>query len=240
MGKRQPSRQQRRVCPDHRQHRQEQPPDDRQPEPPKQPRLTRSGLPVLRGEDLLFGDTSAQESFAELFGESLAAPPARQSAEEKQPVPSKRQSGTQRPHRPEEPTGDKSIQESFAELLEESLAAPEVRQALQEKRLAPRKRRSEAERLREYPAPQAELDLHGLTGPEAATRIERFVQTARGLKLATLRIITGRGLHSEGPAVLPDVTEHQLMALLERGLLRAYRWEKKGREQSGAAIVYLM
>jgi DNA-nicking Smr family endonuclease len=192
MAKRQSSRQQRRVCPDYRRPRPERGRTGERPQPRPQPRLTKSGLPILREEDL-----------ASHFG-------------------------------------GKSVQESFAELVEESLAAPEARRALEEKRLGSPRRRAEADRLREYPAPQEELDLHRLTGPEAAFRIESFIMTARGLGLRTLRIITGRGLHSEGPAVLPEVAEHRLIEFKERGLVRAYRWEKKQREQSGALIVYLM
>ena len=34
--------------------------------------------------------------------------------------------------------------------------------------------------------------------------------------------------------MLPEVTELKLLDLKERGLLLAYRWEKKKREQSGS------
>ncbi|MEJ2031923.1 MAG: Smr/MutS family protein [Deltaproteobacteria bacterium] len=191
MGKRNTSRQQRRKCPNLRRVRPTQSQGGKKPS--RQPlRLTKSGLPILKDEDL---------------------------------------------------TGffsDKSVQESFAEMVEESLGAPDTRKAFREKKLGSKRLRSIADRLREYPAPQGEIDLHRLTGPEAAVRIENFIQTALGKGLQTLRIITGKGLHSEGPAVLPEVTEHKLFELKERGLLLNYRWEKKKRERSGAVIVYLL
>lgn len=188
MGKRATSRQQRRMCPDHRRKR---PKQDHPLEPRPPVRLTRSGLPILKDEDL-----------PSLFG-------------------------------------GKGVEKSFAELVEESLAATGSQPALRDKKLGRQRRRSEAARIRAYPAPQEELDLHGLTGSEATVRIDNFIRTARGKGLQTLRIITGKGLHSEGPAVLPEVAEHKLSEIKERGLLLAYRWEKKKREKSGSVIAYL-
>jgi DNA-nicking Smr family endonuclease len=124
----------------------------------------------------------------------------------------------------------KSLQQSFSELMESYLVAPD-RDTPQEKR--------PTDHLREYPPPQEELDLHRRTGPEAQRGIESFIQTARGRGLLTLRIITGRGLHSNGPAVLPGVAESKLLELKERGLVLAYRWEKEKKDRSGAIIVYL-
>jgi DNA-nicking Smr family endonuclease len=128
---------------------------------------------------------------------------------------------------------DKGLPESFSELMTSYLAAPTGREERQG--AGP----GSAQRRLEYPAPQEELDLHRRTGFEAQHRIESFVQTARGKGLLTLRIITGKGLHSDGPAVLPEVTESKLLELRERGLVLAFRWEKEKKERSGAIIVYL-
>jgi DNA-nicking Smr family endonuclease len=136
--------------------------------------------------------------------------------------------------------GEMEGQASFAELVDESLAEPEVRQALLAEKLGLPSRNPAADRLRYYPAPQEERDLHGFTGEGAALLIENLIHTACGKGLRTLRLITGKGLHSEGPAVLPEVAERKLRELKGRGLLLAYRWEKKKRERSGAVIVYLL
>ncbi|MDD5760277.1 MAG: Smr/MutS family protein [Desulfobulbaceae bacterium] len=130
--------------------------------------------------------------------------------------------------------------DNFAELVELSLTAPEVRNALLEKKLERQRRDTAADRLLSYPAAQEELDLHGFTGNEAAGRIENFILTAHGKGFRTVRVITGKGLHSEGPAVLSQVAEKKLHELKERGLLLAYSWERKKREHSGALIVYLL
>jgi DNA-nicking Smr family endonuclease len=133
--------------------------------------------------------------------------------------------------------GDQTAQESFSDLVEESLAAPDARQVIQERQRGTGAR--PPARPEDFPPPQEELDLHRRTGLESERSIENFIQTARGRGLLTLRIITGKGLHSQGPAVLPEVTEVKLLELKERRLVLAYRWERKKKERSGAIIVYL-
>lgn len=44
---------------------------------------------------------------------------------------------------------------------------------------------------------QAEIDLHGLTKTEAADSLAKFLKDARNKKYDRIRIITGKGLHSE-------------------------------------------
>ena len=95
------------------------------------------------------------------------------------------------------------------------------------------------EKIRQYPPPQAELDLHGCTAPEAESKTESFIQTTRGRGLSTVRVITGKGLHSEGRAVLPDVIEAKMRELKERGAIFSYRWDKGDKEKSGALEVFL-
>ena len=59
--------------------------------------------------------------------------------------------------------------------------------------------------------PVATLDLHGLTGDQAEDRVRDFLmshrQVSRGM---VLHIITGKGTHSDGPAVLPGVVNRLL------------------------------
>ncbi len=93
--------------------------------------------------------------------------------------------------------------------------------------------------INELPQPQAELDLHGFTADPAERRVRTFLGEAAIQKLKTVRIITGKGLHSDGPAVLPDVTELVLQEQKSAGQVVHYRWDKKLRQKSGAVIVYL-
>lgn len=46
------------------------------------------------------------------------------------------------------------------------------------------------------------LDLHGDTADEARRRAERWLAEQQALGVRTVRIITGKGLHSVGPPVL--------------------------------------
>jgi DNA-nicking Smr family endonuclease len=54
-----------------------------------------------------------------------------------------------------------------------------------------------------------------------------------------LRIITGKGLHSPGAPVLPDVVEQKLHELKEKKLIKSFEWEKKRKSASGALLVFL-
>lgn len=129
--------------------------------------------------------------------------------------------------------------ESFAELLPTHLGQDGLAALLVAKHGLPEQPRTRQAKLARYPPPQVELDLHGLTMDEAAPRIASFVQTAHAKGLKTIRLITGKGLHSAGRPVLPGVTERQLLALRERRVVWTYRWEGAGREGSGSVVVYL-
>lgn len=50
---------------------------------------------------------------------------------------------------------------------------------------------------------EAEIDLHGFTKIEARDSLDVFIENARNNKLKLVRIITGKGLHSEnGQSIL--------------------------------------
>ncbi len=102
-----------------------------------------------------------------------------------------------------------------------------------------RPQRSSRQHLQSYPPPQEELDLHGLTAVEAEKAIHRFIAGCRELRLATLRIITGKGLHSPGPPVLPPVAEAALVTMKDKKMVADFRWEKRRQSRGGALIVYL-
>jgi DNA-nicking Smr family endonuclease len=59
-------------------------------------------------------------------------------------------------------------------------------------------------------APQAELDLHGLSGVQAEQAIEAFVRDARDRGLSKVLLIHGKGNHSPGQPVLERVVRNFL------------------------------
>jgi DNA-nicking Smr family endonuclease len=136
----------------------------------------------------------------------------------------------------------KSKQEDFGRMFEEFHQDKQLQLLLQEKKVVSNQSTplTVSERIKTYPAPQAELDLHGNTVPEAEKRTEAFIENARRKKIRTVRIIVGKGLHSEEKAVLPDVVEKKITRLKRKNWLLGFEWEKKDKRKSGALIVYLV
>jgi DNA-nicking Smr family endonuclease len=97
-----------------------------------------------------------------------------------------------------------------------------------------------AERVKNYPPPKSELDLHGFTSVQAERQTESFIKKSRDRGVKTVRIIVGKGTHSQGKAILPDVVAAKVIELKRTGWVLAYKWEKKDKFKSGALIVYLM
>ncbi|HSR36737.1 MAG TPA: Smr/MutS family protein, partial [Desulfurivibrionaceae bacterium] len=121
----------------------------------------------------------------------------------------------------------------FAEALANHLPDHEAHAA------PPPRPRPLGERLRSYPPPQAECDCHGLTAAETETLVHRFLTQAERTALRTVRIITGKGLHSPAGPVLRDVVDAELRLLKKKGAIVTFHWEKKEKERSGAVLVYL-
>lgn len=128
---------------------------------------------------------------------------------------------------------------NFAETIEDNLSLDALADAAREKSGNAAFDDTGVIQTKPSPAPEKKIDLHGLTAKEAEAKTESSLQTARGLGLKTVKIITGKGLHSPGQAVLPDIIEQKLDLLKKRGLIRSYCWENKLKSKSGAAIVYL-
>lgn len=139
-----------------------------------------------------------------------------------------------------DPAADGDEQE-FARMLAADLrgATPEALRRRKSDSPAPKPSLPLAKRLARYPHPQRQLDLHGCTAAVADRRSADFLQDARRRGLWTVRIIVGRGRHSESGPVLPDVVEDRLVALRRTGGILAYRWDRRDKRRSGAVIVYL-
>ncbi|MCP4219527.1 MAG: Smr/MutS family protein [bacterium] len=139
---------------------------------------------------------------------------------------------------------DNEPEEDFARLFEESQADRYQQVLMNEKQKNTNRgmratQRPVGRRTEQYPAPQAEVDLHGCNAVEAENRVNSFISNAAGKRLRTVRLIVGKGLHSEGKAVLPDVVENLLFQLKRSQTILGFKWEKKEKRKSGALIVYL-
>lgn len=126
-------------------------------------------------------------------------------------------------------------------MLEKSLAGKNQRMLLKEKKdnLHPAKPLTVKQRIKRYPAPQGQLDLHGFTASQAEQKVEAYLRNAYHRKVFTLRLIVGKGLHSENGPVLPDIVEDKLIELKHRKMVLDYQWEKKKKSKSGSVVVYL-
>lgn len=124
---------------------------------------------------------------------------------------------------------------SLDDILEKYTSEAEVR-ALNNERKFFEKEPKNRSGLKNYPAAQRELDLHGLTSSEAQSLAENFLVSAVRQRLRTVRLIVGKGLHSKDQqAVLPGVIEKLLSDWKRQKKILGYKWEK-GR---GTVLVYL-
>ena len=132
-------------------------------------------------------------------------------------------------------------EKSFDELLEESLANKSSQDLIKEKIAASSEETSlsKSSKLENYPEPQDEIDLHGLNGDEAELKTDFFIRDSKAKGLVTIRIIVGKGTHSEGRAVLPDIVEGKIIDLKREGQIDTFKWEKGRKLKSGAVIIYL-
>ncbi|MFH2091440.1 MAG: Smr/MutS family protein [Pseudomonadota bacterium] len=94
-------------------------------------------------------------------------------------------------------------------------------------------------RLKRYPPVETELDLHGCTADQARIKALSFLQNKKRQGYFTLRIIVGKGKHSQMGPVLPDIVEDLAVALKKEGLILSFEWDRKLKSKSGAMIVYL-
>ena len=94
-------------------------------------------------------------------------------------------------------------------------------------------------RLKRYPPPEVDLDLHGFTAIGAQIKARTFISSTHAQGYFTLRIIVGKGLHSENGPVLPHVVEDLLKEMKKENIVLSYEWEGGKRSKFGAVLVYL-
>jgi len=87
--------------------------------------------------------------------------------------------------------------------------------------------------------PQAEIDLHGCIAPEAEAKTLAFLDRARATRLTLVRIITGKGLHSEEGPVLPGLVDQLLRLEKKNGAIASFTWEGERGIPAGSVLVRL-
>ncbi len=132
-----------------------------------------------------------------------------------------------------EEIGKDTDTEDFALLLEESFKQ-KTAVSVKKKFPMPVKKR-----IKRYPPAEVELDLHGYTSIGAQVKTRSFIISSRERGYFTVRIIVGKGLHSDLGPVLPDVVEDVLKEMKKQHQVIWYEWDKKKKSTSGAVIVYL-
>ncbi|MDA8136105.1 MAG: Smr/MutS family protein [Desulfobacteraceae bacterium] len=133
-------------------------------------------------------------------------------------------------NRPEKET---EPEEDFQALLEESFQRSRTKPLKKPVPIPPEKR------IKRYPPPEKSLDLHGYNAIGAEVRSRSFIHSCKQQGFFTIRIIVGRGRHSDQGAVLPDVVEDVAKEMKKQGLVIGFDWENKIKSKSGALIVYL-
>jgi len=127
------------------------------------------------------------------------------------------------------------VEEDFATLLEESF---------KQKKINPSSKRRKDQmpvkkRLKRYPGVEKTLDLHGFNAIGAQIKAKSFINSCKQFGYFTIRIIVGKGTHSDLGPVLPDVVEDVVRDMKNNGQVLSYDWEKKSKSKSGAIIIYL-
>jgi DNA-nicking Smr family endonuclease len=83
------------------------------------------------------------------------------------------------------------------------------------------------------------IDLHGLVAAEARRRLSTELERAQAAGLRCVLVIHGRGLHSEGSAVLREGVAEWLVAAPLAGRVMAFTSARPGDGGSGASYVLL-
>ena len=81
--------------------------------------------------------------------------------------------------------------------------------------------------------PDHTIDLHGLLKDEALRKVETVVKEMRARKITKLRIITGKGKHSQEEPVIPQAVDSLLLTLKRSSFIRHMRWENRTVKGSG-------
>ena len=127
-------------------------------------------------------------------------------------------------------------EEDQNELMELYASESDVEAATREKEAGDTLIKDAGVLIKDYPNPQRNIDLHGHTGVEAMRELENFINHSINQRVRTVRVITGKGLHSKHmKSVLPELTEKKLSKMKLDNKVITWKRQKDG----GAFIVYL-
>ncbi len=127
--------------------------------------------------------------------------------------------------------------DDMEELMELYASESDVEAAAREKEAGEELIEDVGETVKDFPAPQRELDLHGYTGAEAMLELSNFLIRSLEQRVRTVRVITGKGMHSKNfKSVLPEKTEQKLAEFRRSGKVLAFKREKN----RGSYLVYLI
>lgn len=216
-------------------------------QPKAKPRTTRNGIPILDDvdDDSLFPDAAMKPFGRRESGEIPSTVELGEKGSHGNSVRLRNKHGI--PVLPELRTWDAQEADhelnnnEFMLLLNQTLGQKTRDVMMNEKgvRAVRKKPLTLKQKVKRYPMPQGQLDLHGYTAIRAELRAETYLKSANVSQLHTVIIIVGKGLHSDEGAVLPDVIETLLNRLRKDGLVLAYEWENEKKSRSGAVTVYL-
>ena len=127
----------------------------------------------------------------------------------------------------------KDDSDNIVQLLEESIKKGKGKPLKKSKPMSLKRR------LKRYPPVEIQLDLHGYTAVAAEIKTRFFIQNCKQQGFFTLRIIVGKGLHSDLGPVLPDVVEDVVRKMKKQNVVIFYEWDKKKKSKSGSILVYL-
>lgn len=94
-------------------------------------------------------------------------------------------------------------------------------------------------RLKRYPPVEKKLDLHGFKAVQAQAKARSFIQTCKMQGFFTIRVVVGKGLHSDFGPVLPDLIEDLVLQMKQEGSVLWFEWDKEVKSKSGSLIIYL-
>jgi DNA-nicking Smr family endonuclease len=127
--------------------------------------------------------------------------------------------------------------DDYVDLMELYTSEADIEEALRQKEEGEAVFEDVGATVKDFPNAQRELDLHGHNGMEAMLELVGFIGRSIDQKVRTVRVITGKGIHSENMhSVLPELTEKKLGELRRAGKVLAFKREKTG----GAFTVYLV
>ncbi len=95
------------------------------------------------------------------------------------------------------------------------------------------------EKINSYPPIQKTKDLHGAFSSDTEKIIRAFISDSKLHGIKTVKLITGKGIHSKTAPVIPETAWDVLVKLKRENKILYMKWEKKNNPLSGSIIVFI-